>query len=247
MPLGQASRTFGTPLMKPLLASTWLLLSVTATLPRPADDEPASAKEALQALNEFIGEWKGTGDLERAKPGSRDFWKESIAWAWRFKGDDGWLVLTIQDGKLFQGGELRYLPGKKSYQLTMTDKAGKKLVFEGELRKGNLVLERTDDAKRETQQLTMNVAGDGVRFNYWYKTKPLARKVYGPGYLVACNKEGESLGGKEKGKECIVSGGLGKIPVTYKGETYYVCCTGCRDAFNENPEKYIQEYKAKKK
>jgi YHS domain-containing protein len=32
----------------------------------------------------------------------------------------------------------------------------------------------------------------------------------------------------------------------HKGETYYVCCSGCRDAFNENPEKYITEFKAKK-
>jgi YHS domain-containing protein len=32
-----------------------------------------------------------------------------------------------------------------------------------------------------------------------------------------------------------------------QGVTYYVCCSGCRDAFNEDPEKYIKEYEAKKK
>jgi len=64
---------------------------------------------------------------------------------------------------------------------------------------------------------------------------------------VACNKEGESLGGKKEGKECPVSGGLGRIAVTFQGETFYVCCTGCRDAFNENPEKYVKEFKAKQK
>ena len=37
------------------------------------------------------------------------------------------------------------------------------------------------------------------------------------------------------------------MPISYKGETFYVCCSGCRDAFNENPEKYIKEFKAKKK
>ena len=36
------------------------------------------------------------------------------------------------------------------------------------------------------------------------------------------------------------------MAVTYKGETFYVCCSGCRDAFNENPEKFIKEYEAKK-
>ena len=43
----------------------------------------------------------------------------------------------------------------------------------------------------------------------------------------------------------IVSGGLGTIRVSFKGETYYVCCSGCRDAFNEDPQKYVKEYKAK--
>ncbi|MBU6293541.1 MAG: YHS domain-containing protein, partial [Planctomycetes bacterium] len=38
----------------------------------------------------------------------------------------------------------------------------------------------------------------------------------------------------------------GTSTVSYKGETFYVCCSGCRDAFNENPEKYVKEFKAKK-
>jgi hypothetical protein len=51
---------------------------------------------------------------------------------------------------------------------------------------------------------------------------------------------------KEKKTECVVSGGLGTMPVSYKGETFYVCCSGCKDAFVENPEKFIKEFKAKK-
>ncbi|MFM7112038.1 MAG: YHS domain-containing protein, partial [Planctomycetota bacterium] len=43
-----------------------------------------------------------------------------------------------------------------------------------------------------------------------------------------------------------VSGGAGTSTVSFKGETFYVCCSGCRDAFNENPEKYVKEFKAKK-
>ena len=48
------------------------------------------------------------------------------------------------------------------------------------------------------------------------------------------------------GPECVVTGGLGTISVNYKGKTYYVCCTGCRDEFKDNPEKYIKEYEEKK-
>jgi hypothetical protein len=218
-------------------------------LPRASadEDDPPTAKKALQELNEFIGSWKGSGDVEKAPANSKTFWNETVDWSWRFKKDDVYLKMNIKKGKLFKGGELRYLTDKKKYQFTAIDPKDNKLVFEGELKRGKLIVERTDKDKKESQQLSMNVAGDGVRFNYWYKTKPASRKLYNTGYVIACNKEGENLGGKKDGKECVVSGGLGTIAVTYKGETFYVCCTGCRDAFNENPEKYIKEFKAKKK
>ncbi len=29
--------------------------------------------------------------------------------------------------------------------------------------------------------------------------------------------------------------------VTYNGKEYYVCCSGCREEFKADPEKYIKE------
>ena len=48
------------------------------------------------------------------------------------------------------------------------------------------------------------------------------------------------------GPECVVTGGLGTIAVTHQGKTYYVCCTGCRDAFNDDPEGILADYKKRK-
>ena len=53
-----------------------------------------------------------------------------------------------------------------------------------------------------------------------------------------------SFASVDEGPECVVSGGHGTMSTTYKGKTYYFCCTGCRDAFADNPEKYIKEYEA---
>ena len=55
-----------------------------------------------------------------------------------------------------------------------------------------------------------------------------------------------ALGHSGRGNKAV-SGGIGTIPVTYMGKTYYVCCTGCRDAFRDEPEKYIKEFEARKK
>jgi serine/threonine protein kinase len=120
-------------------------------------------------------------------------------------------------------------------------------VFTGENKNGYLTLERVDPKSRETQRLIMNSAGEGVRFIYRYAHRPAERTLFTKDYQVACTKEGESLAAGEKKVECPVSGGPGKVPVSYNGMTYDVCCSGCRDAFNENPEKYIKRIRSPEK
>jgi hypothetical protein len=225
------------------------VVAIAFALPMRAADKPTenAAKEALKELNDYIGEWKGNGAPEKAKPTAKESWTETVNWSWRFKGDDAWITLDIKDGKFLKTGELRYLPEKKHYQLKAVDKSDNKLVFEGDLKDGYLTLDREDEKTKETQRLTMNLAAEGVRFIYRYSHKPEGKTLFVKDYQVACTKEGESLGASAKKNECVVSGGLGTIAVSFKGETFYVCCTGCRDAFNENPEKYVAEFKAKKK
>jgi len=46
----------------------------------------------------------------------------------------------------------------------------------------------------------------------------------------------------EIGPFCVVSYGTPESQVTYKGKTYYVCCSSCRKEFLATPEKYIKEY-----
>jgi len=225
-----------------------LLLGLVALPLLAADkDEKADKLEALKALNDYIGDWNGTGDVANAKPGSKTLWSETVSWGWKFKGDDAWLVLKIKDGKLYKGGEMRYLTDKKKYELTLTDVKDKKLVYLGDIKDEILTLERVDADTKDTHRLTMNLAGDGVRLIYQSSKKPSGKTLFKNEYMVACGKVGESLGAKEKKNLCIVTGGLGTSTVTHKGVTYYVCCGGCRDAFNENPEKFIKEFEAKKK
>lgn len=225
-----------------LLVSCTLCAGVSPS--RAADDD---SKAALQAFNEYIGDWKGSGGPERPRPDARDGWSEKLSWGWRFKGDDAWLRLQIQNGRHWQGGDLRFLPDKKVYQFTAETKDGKQAVFAGTIQKGYLVLERTDPQTKDLQQLRMNTAAEGARFVYRVARKPEGRTLFTPEYQVACTKEGESLGVREKKVECVVSGGLGTIAVVFKGTTYYVCCSGCRDAFVENPEKYIKEAEERKR
>src|ERR1700737_4302367 len=118
--------------MKRIAALTVFLALLGLALPmRGADKKTESAaKEALKELNDYIGEWKGNGAPEKAKPTAKESWTETINWSWRFKGADAWITLDIKDGKVLKSGELRYLPEKKHYQLKAVDKSDNKLVFE---------------------------------------------------------------------------------------------------------------------
>jgi hypothetical protein len=223
-----------------------LVLGLAAPAAAADKDQRAEKLEALKALNDYVGDWNGTGGPPRAKPGSKDFWTETVSWGWRFKGDDVWLHVHVKDGKYYKGGDMRYLADTKKYELTLTDVKDKKEVYGGEIKDEVFTLERVDPDTKDTYKLTMNLAGDGVRLIYKSAKKPAGKTLYVAQYEVACNKAGESLGAKEKKNLCIVTGGLGTSTVTYKGQTFYVCCSGCRDAFNDNPEKFIKEWEAKK-
>jgi|SRR5579871_2600881 len=204
-------------------------------------------KKALQAFNDLIGNWRGVGEPNGTREEKqRGFWQEKISWEWQFKGKDLFLRATIDKGKHFSGAELRYLPEKKHYQLTATTLDKEKRVFEGTLKGKSLTLERTDDKTKDTQRLIISL----LHFNahvYRYEVKPAERASFRELFRVGARKEGVEFAGDDDKPECVVSGGLGTMPVTYKGKTYYVCCSGCRDAFQDEPEKYIKEFEARKK
>jgi hypothetical protein len=224
-------------------ASLGLVVIVVA--PAGAEEKPQrSARQALQVFNDLIGSWRGTG----VPAGSRDeqqkgFWTETISWEWQFKGKDAWLKADFTRSKHFRTGELRYLPDRKLYQFKVTTPAKETRTYTGKVSERVLTLFRDTDEGSERFILTL------LHFNrylYRLETRPRSKSLYSRLFQVGATKEGVPFAGDDGRPECIVSGGLGTIAVSYRGQTYYVCCSGCRTEFNENPEKYIKEYQEKK-
>jgi hypothetical protein len=217
------------------------------------DDKPKTAKEALAPFNEFVGVWNAKGEPESGTPAEKQkgMWKESVSWSWKFKGADAWIVFEINNGKHYRGGEIRWLGDADLFEVKLLPKqaSAEPLVFKGKLAANgrSLTAERTDE-KNETQRLTIALIGE-VRSSYRLERRLAGRTNFIKDFKVEATREGEALAGAQKSNkpECVVSGGLGTMAVSYKGKTYYVCCTGCRDAFNEDPEKYIKEYEEKKR
>jgi len=233
--------------MNRLGVASAVLLAVLASGAAPAADEvpKRTPKEALKPFNVLVGSWRGAGEPN----GTRDdkqkgFWQETIAWQWQFKGDDCWLAATFDKGKYFADAELHHLPDADRYRLTLHTVVKDELVFEGEFKDKRLTVERTDDKAKETQRLIFSLL-HANRHLYRYEVKGAEQTAFTQKYQVGATKEGVAFATTDDGPECVVSGGLGTMTTVYKGKTYYFCCTGCRDAFKDNPDKYIQEYEAR--
>jgi predicted nucleic acid-binding protein len=145
-------------------------------------------------------------------------------------------------------GEGKYNLSKKVYEFTLIDSQDKSRVFTGNMDKDYLVLESVDPTTKDTYRWKMNLAAEGVRLIYTFDKKADGKTLFSTEYQVASSRAGESLGPKAKQeRECVVSGGLGTGQVTFQGKSYWICCSGCRDAFAVNPEKYVKEFEAKRK
>jgi hypothetical protein len=222
-----------------------LTLVVTLTASLATADETRSAKEALQPFNDLIGSWRGTGTPAGSRAEQqKNFWVETMAWQWQFRGKDAWLKVDFDKSKHFTTGELRYVPEQGVYGLKVKDLGGDTASFTGRLEKRVLSLERED--KGETQRIVITLLHPN-RFLYRYETRPAGKTLFAAKYQVGATKEGVPFADGDGRPECVVSGGVGTSAVMYQGKTYYVCCSGCRTEFQENPEKYVKEFEAKKR
>jgi hypothetical protein len=222
-----------------------VVFGIAGSLALSADDPPAkrTPRQALQVFGDLIGTWRGTGTPTVPIGAKADFWTETIAWEWQFKGDDAWLKVNFEKSKNFTGGELRYMADKDEYALTLRTPAKEILTFSGLLKERVLTLEREQNG--EIHRLVFTLLHP-ERYLYRYDVRPKGKVLYARKYQVGATREDVSFAAGDGKPECVVSGGLGTIPVMYQGKTYHVCCSGCRTEFNENPAKYIAEYEAKK-
>jgi hypothetical protein len=221
------------------------LVLLTAGLVVAADPDPAQ-KAGLQQVGGFVGTWNGSGDGKPAGD-KKQLWRQTATWGWRF-GDRPALVLETKDAKGLAAGTLTYQPKDKTYTLKAKDADGAERTYTGKLDRGRLVLEGKDASTGDVRRLTFRTVAEGVRLIQTAELQPKGRGPFTKLYEVGATKEGEAFAGGGPKNECVVTGGTGTTPVSYLGQTYYVCCSGCRDEFNANPKKYVDEYlKSRKK
>ncbi|MES2792032.1 MAG: hypothetical protein V4719_20625 [Planctomycetota bacterium] len=228
-------------LLAAVAAPAWLAL---ATAEEPASkplspEAKAAAQTALGEFNGLIGGWRGSAQPVRNS--TKGAWLEKAEWVWDIKKDAVALRYQIKDGQALQDARLTFDPEQKTYHLaaTLPDKSARE--YTGKLDGKKLVLDSEPDATGFVHRITVTQLND-KRTLVLSEKRPAAGERFTRVVEVGYTREGTNLAVEGAGEpECIVSGGKGTMQVTYKGKTYWVCCSGCRDAFNDAPEGILAE------
>lgn len=216
-----------------------LLLAVSSD---DGSTQRTAIKKQLSAFNSLIGEWRGVGQPKRGS--SRGAWSEKAEWVWSFDKESTGITYNVKDGKLMESGLLTYLPKDDIYQMTVSVDGKTKRVLTGKLKDNKLTLASQPDDTSEVHRLTVTLLND-KRTLVLHEKQIAGLKTFSRVAEVGYTRKGVRLA-KEGGNlpVCIVTEGAGTIPVTHDGKTYYVCCSGCRQAFDDDPAGIIAEYKA---
>jgi YHS domain-containing protein len=198
------------------------------------------AQRALEPFNDWVGTWRGVGQPKRGS--SKGAWTEEADWAWKLDRESAAMQIEIKDGKQFQNGVLSFDPVEKKFRFAAKLSGGESRTFAGERGdEGRLILLSTDDATKDEHRLTFQMRHED-RMLMLIETKAASQPNFSRVAEIGYTRKGGSFASAaDAGPKCIVTGGRGTMTVEYKGKTYYVCCSGCRSAFQDDPEGIIAE------
>ncbi len=235
-----------------LLAALGVVAAAAVTV-RAGDDNDKAApgrradQEALKAYAPLVGSWRGVGQVERGR--ARGFWRESAEWAWKLTSDSAGLEITVKTGKYLKAGVLRpgKAHGKFTFEATLAD--GTSRTFTGKAVGDRKRLVLTADAKGPAggvRRVSIDPLHD-TRVLVLLEAQVPERQTFSRLGEVGYTREGVVIAAGDGYPLCIVTEGRGTMQVSYKGKTYWVCCTGCRDLFKEHPERILAEAAAREK
>jgi len=220
-----------------LILSTLVLAAI-----RPADRTTDQA--ALKPFAGLVGEWKGTGLPQRGS--ARGAWTEAAGWAWALTKETAALKLDVPKGKYLREAVLRPGDAAGSFAMDATLADGTKRGFSGKVgARDVLILTPGQEVESGLARVTITPLHD-TRFLMLLEAKGPSGNLVKLGE-VGYTRQGVAFATGDSSPVCIVTDGRGTIPVTHKGKTYHVCCSGCKDLFNDDPEGVLADYERRLK
>ena len=208
----------------------------------------------LQPLQILLGQWRGTTRREYENFKAVDIHE----WVWDLRSNPAQPALTIQSDKspYIKTGRLTWDSELNRFAMTVTDPAGMTRQFTGDFTEPVHEIVGSDDKLHRVFRLEFNQTESSESGELWQLafaqqennryllevSKRRGKADFARFDTVSTQREGTSFAVSDAGyaeKTCIISEGLGTMEVTWKGRSYWVCCTGCKAAFEEDPETWI--------
>lgn len=199
--------------------------------------------KALELFNPLVGEWRGVGQPQRNS--TKGSWSETSEWVWEITKTGVGVRYNVKEGKQLTTALFSYDLKAKQYTCVAKFADGSSRSYTGRVQEAKLSLESEPDAEKVVHQLVVTQLNE-KRTLLLYQRRRAETDTFLRVAEVGYTRQGTTLAVEGvTGPECVVTGGKGTSTVMHKGKTYYVCCTGCRDAFNDDPETFLTEYKAR--
>jgi len=212
--------------------------------------------ERMQPLQILLGEWRGITRKEQSLV--------PMGFVWDLTTDPTQPALVMASGEspYFRDGRLTWLAREQAFEFRGTNSEGQQRVFRGTFSQApRQVAGDADDNPQMTFKLSLvETPADGASggwklvFNQQENNRMLVelfrRRGTGAFRLqdtIGCQRKGTSfaLSDSDYGeKTCVISQGLGTTAVSFQGKTYWVCCSGCKAALEEEPAKWIARFEA---
>ncbi len=240
------------PSLRSILLSVLAFLngfSALAALPSDDSEKPEASgrrsdQEALKDYATFVGDWRGTGQPRRGS--ARDTWRESVVWSWELSQESAALIGQIKEGRYLRSIRLRPVinePGLFQLEAILAD--GSKRTYSGRADDRKKLLLEASEVDQEGQvegprRISLTPLHDN-RFLMLLEAKAADSGIHDRLGEVGYTRQGVAFAAGDSYPQCIVTGGRGDTEVKYQGQTYWVCCSGCKDLFEEDPETILAE------
>jgi ribosomal protein L24E len=229
-------------------------LDLPAAIAQQQELQQTAVMDQLRPLQILLGQWKGT---------SRKAQLDEPEWVWDLQTDRQRPALVMQSAKgaYIRSARLTYLPDQDRFQLGVQTPAGEERILQGELTQPVADVAGDNEKLQRTFKLTFAeeqpVAGEQWQLvlhqqdNNRYILEVDRKRGGGPYQrldTINTLREGTSfaLSDSDYGdKTCIISQGLGTISVSHAGRTFWVCCSGCQAAFEEEPARWIAKWESR--
>lgn len=205
-------------------------------------------KRALGRWQSYVGEWRGVGLPKRGS--NQGAWTEDCVWAWHFDQGRAELVADFEHNKFFD--RLRLQPGDADGQFVALASSQKTpdaapTRYVGKPADGGLVLTADRVPEGAPARITLRLVAGGDRLVTLFEKRNNGDTFARLAEVGATRQGSDFAKNAAGGPECVVTGGLGTIAVKHEGKTYYVCCSGCRELFEDDPAGVLADYYQRKK